>query len=181
MTADGGESHLAARAARGDQDAYRVLLAELMPRILATVRGCGVPDTDVEDVAQEASIAIWKNLANFDPSRPFAPWAVVVAVNKARDWLRRRRVRNFWLGAEPLSERIISDQASVEEIVANRLEIQRVQDAIAALPRKLGVPLILTTIVGLSQSESAAALGISTKAIELRIARARARLKDVLD
>ncbi len=180
MTSQGEDTRLALLAARGDRDAYRKLLINMTPQLLASVRGSGVPEADVEDVTQEAAISIWKNLTEFDPTRPFAPWVAVIAVNKARDWLRRRRVRSFWLGAEQLTDRIVSDQASVEDTAADRIEVARVQAAIATLPRNLCIPIVLTSILGHSHAEAATALGVSPKAIELRVARARAKLKDIL-
>ena len=51
-----------------------------------------------------------------------------------------------------------------------------VRTAIAALPAALKEPLILRTIEGLSETETAQALGISNKAVETRLYRARAAL-----
>jgi RNA polymerase sigma-70 factor (ECF subfamily) len=52
--------------------------------------------------------------------------------------------------------------------------------AIAALPASLKEPLILHTVEGLSQAETAQVLGISEKAVETRVYRARARLEESL-
>ncbi len=52
--------------------------------------------------------------------------------------------------------------------------------AIATLPTNLKDALILRTIEGLSQSESASVLGISEKAVETRLYRARSKLTEIL-
>jgi RNA polymerase sigma-70 factor (ECF subfamily) len=49
------------------------------------------------------------------------------------------------------------------------------------LPATLREVLTLRTIEGMSQSEVADLLGISAKAVETRLYRARARLQSVLD
>ena len=55
-------------------------------------------------------------------------------------------------------------------------QLERIWQAIAELPRSLKEPLILRTIEGLSQSEAAAVLRISEKAVETRVYRARRKL-----
>ncbi len=52
--------------------------------------------------------------------------------------------------------------------------------AIAALPERLRDALVLRSIEGLSQAEAAQVLGVSGKAIETRLHRARARLEAAL-
>lgn len=68
------------------------------------------------------------------------------------------------------------DRPGSEEIAADRQALDRVSHAIAELPVALKEPLILRTIEGLSQAETAAILSISEKAVETRLHRARAKL-----
>jgi RNA polymerase sigma-70 factor (ECF subfamily) len=53
--------------------------------------------------------------------------------------------------------------------------------AIAELPAQLQEPLLLTAFEGMSQIEAGKALGISPKAVELRIYRARKQLAAAID
>jgi RNA polymerase sigma-70 factor (ECF subfamily) len=46
-----------------------------------------------EDIAQEAFLAAVRNLDRFDRRRPFAPWLHRIAVNRAIDWTRARKLR----------------------------------------------------------------------------------------
>lgn len=52
--------------------------------------------------------------------------------------------------------------------------------AIAGLPTALREPLVLHTIEGLSQAETAVILAISEKAVETRVRRARIKLGEIL-
>ncbi len=173
------DRELAQKAAKGDRQAFTVLLRRHTPRWLILIRAQGVPDSDLEDVAQEAAIAVWRHLATFNAAKPFAPWAAVVAANKARDWGRRRSVRAFWLRAEPLLETGShpEDQPGTDVVAASRVDLETVRKQIARLPDKLRLPLLLTAIGGFTQVQAAAELGITTKALELRIARARKLLE----
>ena len=60
-------------------------------------------------------------------------------------------------------------------------ELARLERGIAALPRALREVLVLRAIEGLSQAETADALGVTEKAVETRLYRARAKLADVRD
>src|SRR3546814_1151031 len=65
-----------------------------------------------------------------------------------------------------------------EGLLLDSQQLERTMTAIAALPGSLKEPLILRTIEGLSQAETALVLGISEKAVETRVYRARARLEE---
>ena len=62
------------------------------------------------------------------------------------------------------------------DAISDREELERLWAAIADLPANLKEPLVLRTIEGLSQAETAEVLGISEKAVETRLYRARSRL-----
>ncbi|OYW52963.1 MAG: RNA polymerase subunit sigma-24, partial [Rhizobiales bacterium 12-68-15] len=66
-------------------------------------------------------------------------------------------------------------------ITFDRAELARLSRAVSELPATLKETLLLRTVEGLSQAETAAALGISGKAVETRLRRARERLSKILD
>lgn len=78
----------------GDAGAYRRLLAALTPVLrVAAARGlarAGAGGADVEDVVQEALLAIHLKRHTWDRSLPLMPWVVTIARNKLIDVLRRR-------------------------------------------------------------------------------------------
>ena len=78
------------------------------------------------------------------------------------------------LGAE--AERVIDDGVPVDDAASDRQDLERVARDISALPAILRETLIMRTIEGLSQTETAAILSISEKAVETRLSRARSKL-----
>jgi RNA polymerase sigma-70 factor (ECF subfamily) len=100
-------------------------------------------------------------------------------LNKCRDWARRRAVRSFFWSAKPIEadDNLESDAPSPAREAAGRAELAEVERAIADLPSALREVLILRTIEELNQAETAVVLGISEKAVETRLYRARARLR----
>src|SRR3546814_6746412 len=129
------------------------------------------------DVTQQSFIAACAALGRYDGTRPFRVWMARIAINKCHDWTRRRAVRRLFSFALPIdaANDVADDAATPEGLLLDRQQLERTMTAIAALPGSLKEPLILRTIEGLSQAETALVLGISEKEIGRRVYRARAR------
>jgi len=172
------DGELAALALGGWQGAYGELLNRHRATVFRIARHHSGDDDAALDLTQQSFIAAFAALQRFDPSQSFAHWISRIAINKCHDWSRRRKVRQFFSFAKPLdSAHEVSDQEpSAETQVADRQELRRTMAAITRLPPKLKDVLVLRTIEGLSQAESAALLQVSEKAIETRLYRAREKL-----
>ena len=179
MSADDEDASLARRAAAGDTAAFGQLMRRHKEPLYRLVRRItGDPD-EAYDLVQESFVALWGSIARYDPARPFAAWARRIALNKCRDWARRRQVRRWAAAIVPgfdAADTVPDPVPSPEAIAGDRRTLARVDAALAALPAKLKEPLVLTVFGGYSQAETAALLGISRKAVETRVRRARDRL-----
>ncbi|WP_415492074.1 RNA polymerase sigma factor, partial [Brevundimonas diminuta] len=47
------------------------------------------------DLVQEAYAAAWLAIRRYDPERSFEAWLRTIAINKCRDWSRRRKIRRL--------------------------------------------------------------------------------------
>ena len=121
-------------------------------------------------------------MSRYDADRPFRVWIARIAINKCRDWARRRKVRAFFSRALPLesAHHVASDIPSPDMEASDRLELARVRGAIAQLPQNLREVLLLRGMDDVSQAEAAAMLNVSEKTVETRLYRARMRLRDLL-
>jgi RNA polymerase sigma factor (sigma-70 family) len=138
---------------------------------------------DAEDILQESFVSAWGALARYDPERPFSTWIRRIALNKCRDKARRDKVYRAVVGGLGLSEGALeapSDERAPDSSTIAAATLARVHQSIRDLPAPLRDPLILTALEGLSYKEAAAVLGLTPKAVELKIARARARLAETL-
>ena len=182
---DAGEQDAAliVRARRGEPQAYRALLDRHRDSVLRLTRSYTAQDDEAQDLAQEAFIAAFAALDRFDVARPFAPWLLRLALNKCRDWSRRRAVRRLFAFALPTEaiHEVASDAPDPERQAADAQALVQARAAIAALPDALKAPLILTAIEGHSQAEAATILRISEKAVETRVRRARQQLAAALN
>jgi len=91
-----------------------------------------------------------------------------------------RRFLSFAAPIGPEAESVADDQVAIDDATGDRQELDLVTRAISTLPANLKEPLVLRTIEGLSQAETAEVLGISEKAVETRLYRARRSLADRL-
>ena len=173
---------LAAHALAGHQDAYAALMRRHRDAVWRLARGHVGDNDEALDITQEVFIAAFAALARYDGARPFRAWIARITLNKCRDWGRRRAVRRFFAFARPIDE--AGDIADVapdpEAALQSQRELARINAAIAALPAPLKDVLLLRTIEAMSQADTAATLGLSEKAVETRLYRARAKLAESL-
>ena len=84
------------------------------------------------------------------------------------------------LAAPWTGQNLAADEPSPETNVSDQEQLSRLDRAIANLPAGLKEPLILTALEGLSQDDAGRLLGLSAKAVEVRIYRARKALSSAL-
>lgn len=178
------DGELAALSLAGRQSAFAEIMRRHDQAIYRLTRGCiGDPD-EALDLSQETFVAAHRALARYDGARPMRTWLSAIALNKCRDWTRKQKVRRFLSFAAPIgadAEAVADTRVAVDDAAGDRQELDRVRRAIAELPATLKEPLVLHTIEGLSQADTAAVLSISEKAVETRLYRARAKLREKLD
>ena len=151
----------------GDSVAYRQALQGLSRLLRAFLRQRLAPRVhDVEDVLQEALMALHVHRDTFDPGQALMPWAYTIARHKLIDFVRRRGLSERWM--EPLSEE--HEDTLGEECVAH--EAQRdVQRLLSLLPDRHRIPIELTKLEGLSVAEAAQRSGLSEPAIKTGVHR----------
>ncbi len=175
------DGELATLSLAGRQLAFAEIMHRYRQPIFRLIRASTGDAEEALDLTQESFISAHKALARYDPERSMRAWLSIIAINKCRDWGRKRRVRRFLTFGVPLdveADRIADDRVAIDDAAADRQELARVAKAIAALRPNLRETLVLRTIEGLSQSETATILGISEKAVETRLYRARAQLEE---
>lgn len=176
------DQDIATRARAQHEDAYRELLrrhkAPLYRLILNQIGDAG----EAMDLTQETFMAAFSALDRYDGNRPFRIWVSRIALNKCRDWGRRRAVRAFFSRALPLeiAHHVASEAPLPDMELGNRLELARVRKALDALPANLREVLLLRGVDEFTQAEAAAMLNISERAVETRLYRARKQLKALL-
>ncbi|HEX8902818.1 RNA polymerase sigma factor [Vitreimonas sp.] len=167
------DAALAAAALAGEESAFTQLMRRHKEGLYRLVRAYTGDPAEALDLVQESFVAAWRALSRFDGRRPFGIWLKRIAINKCRDWRRRRAVRRFFYRAENIYRPGFEiEQPAAADDDREQL-LARLDHAIAALPDALKAPLLLSLTGDASHREIGDALGLTPKAVELRIHRAR--------
>ena len=180
----GDEQNIEVRAAGGDRAAFTALMTHTKADLYRFIRRYVGDEGEAQDVLQEAYASAWLAMRRYDPTRPFDVWLRSIALNKCRDWSRRRGVRRIVRGVMGLDAPEARAVGEVSPIPEDRLDDQRraadLRRALSDLPDTLKAPLLLATLEGRSHAEVASILGVTPKAVETRIARARKALASTM-
>jgi len=176
------DAALVAATLAGDEGAFTALVGRNKKWLYRYIHRYVRDESEAQDVLQESLIAAWRALKSYDPNRPLEFWLRRIALNKCRDRARRLAVRRILLpwsgGAREAAA--IDPAPTADESLAESEDLKRARAAIEALPGRLRDPLILTAIEGLSQAEAAEILGITVKAVEGAVYRAKKQLSEIL-
>lgn len=159
----------------GDDSAFN----ELVKRHKEKVRNIiylTLSNTDaIDDIAQEVFITVFKNLKSFRFESQFTTWLYRITINKCKDHLRKTKIRKIFLPLKDDEEYnvlgSINENTDVKQIVRN---------AIASLPDKLRLPIMLKDLEGFSYQEIADTMNCEIGTIKSRIFRGRETLKNIL-
>ncbi|MBU0638962.1 MAG: sigma-70 family RNA polymerase sigma factor [Planctomycetes bacterium] len=134
---------------------------------------------DIEDVVQDVFLVALRGLPDFRGDSRIETWLTRVAVNTCRSHLRRRAL---WLRVRAVlrCERQESAASPAEHDLARHERVGQVQRALRRLPARDREVLVLRYLEGLPVAELAAVLEVSHNAVEVRLSRARKRLKSEL-
>jgi RNA polymerase sigma-70 factor (ECF subfamily) len=145
---------------------------------------------DSEDVAQEAFINAFANLDKLAGPAAFGPWLKRIAVNQAISRYRsKRRAKETAIDDllphfdEEGARLDWPDETSIdsETSLQNQQVRAAVRAAIERLPESHRIVIVLRDIEELSTREAAALLGVEENALKVRLHRARAALRTLLE
>ncbi len=170
-----------ARVARGDSDAFRILVERHQNRVVGTVTKMLGNDSDSEDIAQQVFVRIWKSAARYEPRAKFTTWLLTITRNLVFNESRRRG-RARWVPMDDASDeppRQFADEVAVspsEEVLMAELQAA-VDSAILALPEQQRMAVILRRYEEMPYEEIAVVLETSVPAVKSMLFRARTELR----
>lgn len=169
------EQNIITRILEGDTDSYRYLVERYQAGLIIHCENILKDRTDGEDIAQEAFIKAYRNLANFSADKAqFSTWIYRIATNLCIDLLRKNKAKVNVENIEPYME------ATQPSYIENE-ETQFLQKMINELePPKYGELIKAYFWEGKSYKELAKIYGTSTNTIGTWMSRAKLQLKEKL-
>jgi len=174
------ENELAREAAQADtRREFEERLAECGPLAYRVARGVLRNTADAEDVAQEALLRAYQRFDRLRDRHRFRAWLVRIAFRLALDRLRsgKRRELRDTLWSQPQHQ---PPAPTAEDFAASNEFQAHLDNALAELPEKLRLVLLLAAMEGHTIDEIAALLRISTGTVKSRIFYARRQLAEKL-
>jgi RNA polymerase sigma-70 factor, ECF subfamily len=172
---DDSDEALMARVAKGDQGAFRLLARRHLPAMVGLARRILGNAAEAEDVAQEAMLRVWTHAPRWQPLAAFKTWLTRVVVNLCLD----RKRRAAWVDLEAAGEIVDPSLAAGEQAEADERE-RLLAAAIANLPARQRMAIVLTYSEGMSNAQVADVLDTSVSAVETLLMRGKQNLRRAL-
>lgn len=147
---------------------------DLLPRVRNLVRYLVRGDTDVEDISQEALIALLHGLPTYRGDGLLSSWADRVVARTTFAWVRRKRdIRASRIDAPTELVAVPSEDAPLDEY----LHRQYVVMLLDRLPAEQRNALVLHHVLEMSVPEIAAELGVPLETVRSRLRLGRAAIR----
>jgi RNA polymerase sigma-70 factor, ECF subfamily len=179
---DEDETELLARAKRGEDGAWVILVERHCSCLWRISYGILLDAGGAEDMVQEAFVKARARLGTFRGECSFITWLRAICRNACMDEARRRRRRGFEISLEGCE-----DQGQGRHGVAGDIDFEDQQirhldiaSALHRLPTDERQAISLTRLAGYTAEEVAALLDVPASTIRSRVARAREKLAILL-
>lgn len=176
---------LVLRAGTGDPEAVSALYEATYSSIYYTVRSMIREEQDVLDILQDSYIKAFTHLESLGEGEKFLPWLRRIAVNTARDHLKKKRPALFSDLAgdeeqsEPVEERFVDDHAGAtpEEVLDQNETRRLLREIVDSLPEDQRAVTGMYYYQELPVREIASVLGVSESAVKSRLLYARRKIE----
>ena len=185
---DEAEMLLIRRICEGEKELFYQLVSPYQKMVSLTSLSMLKNEHDAEEVAQEALFRAFKALGQFRGDCRFSTWLIQIAINEARQRLRRnKRNAEQSLDAGQESDEgdyMPMDLADWREIPSECLQRKELREAlrraIGNLKPHYREVVLLRDVDQRSVAETARILDISEATVKTRLLRARLQLRDAL-
>jgi len=183
---ESSDQELIAKLALGENLALNELMGRYKQRLFYFIRRYAGDEETAYDLLQETFTKLYFNAGSYKPQYKFSTWLFQIALNLCRDHARKQGKR-YLLSLDSIDNdgNAIGDTLATDaEDIVSHLDAKRqlaiLEYEIQKLPHKLKSALIAFAIEERSQEECAELLGITPKAVEARVYRARKILAEKL-
>jgi RNA polymerase sigma-70 factor (ECF subfamily) len=179
------DAALMAEVAQGDTVAFERLVERHQSLVIGTVGRMLGSNSDVEDVAQQVFVRVWKSAPRYRPTAKFTTWLLTITRNLVFNEVRRRKrhptdTLDVHEGEEALALTDPARHVPDEELLQAELQ-SAIERAIAQLPEKQRLAVVLRRYEGKSYEEIGEVLDLTVAAVKSLLFRARTELRTALN
>lgn len=179
------ERELIRRVVRGDAEAFNRIVADYQKSVYRTALAIMRNDTDADTITQETFVQAWRKISRFEGRSSLETWLTRIAVNKARDELRRRH-RFASKSSRPDGdasqlESLRDERPNAERRLLSREISNVIEEALVLLPPKQRTIFALRHFEQRGLDEIATILGIEPSTTRVHLHRATRKIREILD
>ncbi|HEY5891634.1 MAG TPA: sigma-70 family RNA polymerase sigma factor [Chthoniobacterales bacterium] len=172
----------------GDDLALNEIMGRWQRRVVAFLLRYTGNEATAVDLAQETFVRVYQNRERYESRAAFSTWLFAIATNQARQHFRwQKRHPTFSLDAEledpegkSTNSQLSADCDDPRDAALREEKARLVRACVLALPHDLREAVILSEYEEFSHQEIARIAGCTAKAVETRLYRARAILREKL-
>ncbi len=165
------------RARGGDREAFGLLVNNYANMVTGLALKLLGSREEALDCAQDAFVRAWEKVDRYDDKWSVATWLRRIVTNLALDRLRRRKRRQGF--PDGLDETLGDGREGPDEAAQRHERAGQVRKAIAELPEKYKIVLVLRDMEGAEIAEIAEITGTNAATVRWRLHRARALFRDM--
>jgi RNA polymerase sigma-70 factor (ECF subfamily) len=181
---DAEDIRLMRLVAGGDTAAFESLIERHQALVAGTVARMLGSNSDVEDIAQQVFIRVWRSAGRYVARAKFTTWLLKITRNLVFNEMRRaKRHPHVPVQIDPEAEELPLKDETAEAPDATLLQTelqQAIESAIMQLPETQRMALVLRRYEDLSYEEIADILELSLPALKSLLFRARTELRERL-
>jgi RNA polymerase sigma-70 factor (ECF subfamily) len=178
---------LMARIAKGDGDAFEILVDRHQASVLNLIYRFIGDRTQAKDMAQEVFFRVWQSAKSYEPKAKFTTWLYRITANLCFNELKSARRKKWFqflrFGDQhevTIEDTFIDGSPSPEDLLLAKERNRQISDALESLPDNQRMALILRRYDALSYEEIARILNCSVSAVESLLVRAKRTLQKKL-
>ncbi|MBD3401649.1 sigma-70 family RNA polymerase sigma factor [candidate division GN15 bacterium] len=161
---------------KGDMVAFNEMVNRYKDRLMNVIGRMLSSQEEAEDVVQETFVRVYQHRQSFNFQHCFSTWIYTIALNLARNELRKRRKFKFYEISEMQGN---EREFAVDPKLPSRLP-QVLNQAIKGLPEKYRLAFLLRDVQELPYEEVAKILSVPLGTVKSRVNRARLMLREKL-
>ena len=182
------EALLVQAARSGDLKSYSALVELYQERALHIAFSFVGHWEDAKDMAQEAFVKAYQNLANFHGESRFYTWFYRILANTCKDFLRKKKIRGaflLWTKSDKDPETDILDRIpacgkNASQTLENKELGTEIQNALNKLPFQQRTAFALRYLEGMRLEEIAGTMALSEGAVKAHLWQAGQKLRKIL-
>ena len=173
------------QAGKGEHDAFQELVERHQHAVIGTVAKMLGGSSEAEDIAQQVFVRLWKSAPRYTPTAKFTTYLFTIARNLVFNEMRkrqRRKTHSLEEQEDDWHQQISEPEESQPDSQLLQGELKAaVDEAIAALPEKQRLAVVLRRYEQMPYEEIAEVLELSVSAVKSQLFRARTTLRESLE